>query len=118
MTTIPVPRLMSENFWYCTSSPPERATSPLAAQSPTVVVRAGSMEEDATISRLSPVARMDSPSRVRRKRASRTAATTATIPASSSLPMGPRAASAAVKTFCSLSMFRLERPPITIRLTV
>ena len=79
-TTVPVPEVVSPTFWYCANSAPASATIALAMHSPKVVVKAGSIEEELTMSRLSPVARIDSPSCVRKNTTS-SAAHTATITA-------------------------------------
>ena len=68
MTTIPVPEPMSTVRWYWPTTAPDRAVRALAKHSPTVMVKVGLTEEARTMSRLSPVARMDSPSRVPRNR--------------------------------------------------
>ena len=66
MTTMPVPRLMSADFWYWASTAPDRAVMALAMHRPTVTVKAVLMELARTMSGLSPVARMERPSRVPR----------------------------------------------------
>ena len=66
MVTMPVPTLISLLFWYWASRPPESAVSAPEMHRPTVMVKAGLMLEALTIAALSPVARMDKPSRVRR----------------------------------------------------
>ena len=71
MMTMPVPRLMSAVFWYWASTAPDRAVKELETHRPTVMVKPVLMEEARTMSGLSPVARMDRPSRVFRNRASR-----------------------------------------------
>ena len=58
----------------------------MARHSPTVMVKAGLMELAATISRLSPVARIESPSWVLRNRISSTAAARAISATVTSLP--------------------------------
>ena len=57
----------------------------LARHRPTVMVKTGLMEEARTISVLSPVARMDSPSRVPRNSTSSTQTASTTTEATSSL---------------------------------
>ena len=74
MMTMPVPRLMSAVFWYWARIAPDRAVRALEMHSPTVTVKAVLIELARTISGLSPVARMDSPSRVRRNSTSTAAA--------------------------------------------
>ena len=73
MMTMPVPRLMSAVFWYWASRAPDRAVRALARHRPTVMVKPVLMEEARTMSGLSPVARMDRPSRVFRNSTSSTA---------------------------------------------
>ena len=75
MTTTPVPRLRLLDIWYWASTPPARAVRPLARHRPTVMVKEGSMEEAETMSRLSPVARMERPSWVFKNSASSTPTT-------------------------------------------
>ena len=64
MVTIPVPRLISQDFWYCANTPPDNAVIALATQRPTVIVKDGLMLEAFTMSALSPVARMERPNLV------------------------------------------------------
>ena len=71
MMTMPLPRLISAVFWYWARSAPDRAVQALAMHRPTVMVKEVLMELARTMSGLSPVARMDRPSRVFRNRASR-----------------------------------------------
>ena len=54
--------------------------SALATHSPTVTVKVGLIEDARTMSRLSPVARMERPSRVPRKRTSSPPASKVTAP--------------------------------------
>ena len=81
MITIPVPRLMSAVFWYWASRAPDRAVRALDRHRPTVMVKPVLMELARTISGLSPVARMERPSRVFRNSTSRTAERTVTTAA-------------------------------------
>ena len=74
MMTMPVPRLMSAVFWYWASRAPDRAVRALARHRPTVMVKPVLMELARTMSGLSPVARMERPSRVFRNSTSSTAA--------------------------------------------
>ena len=85
MMTMPVPRLMSAVFWYCASTAPLRAVMALDRHSPTVTVKAVLIEDARTMSGLSPVARMDSPSRVFRNSVSRIPMTTVSTAAGISL---------------------------------
>ena len=64
MVTMPVPRLISQDFWYCANTPPDNAVIALATQRPTVIVKDGLMLEAFTMSALSPVARMERPNLV------------------------------------------------------
>ena len=87
------------------------------------MVKAGLMEEARTMSALSPVARMDRPSRVRKNRAVSTATTArmadSTIrvlhPVQNSFPLSPLVRDRRVSV---PKMDRLEDQPITARLTV
>lgn len=116
-TTIPVPSVMSLNFWCWASRPPLSATSALAMHRPTVVVKAGLMEDAATMSRLSPVARMDRPSWVPRKATIAAPAASATRAASTSAPScSPKMPSAQLNTVSTFKRGRVALPPITIRL--
>ena len=92
----------------------------LAMQSPTVTVKAVLIEEARTMSGLSPVARMDRPSRVPRNAMSRAQTATVITTATSSLAgaPSPRAPCAAVKMVTVLSIGTLEEKPITARFTV
>ena len=115
----PVPRLMELDIWYWASTPPDRAVQPLAMHSPTVMVKAGSMEEALTMSRLSPVARMDRPIWVLRKRA--IAAPAARVMAAQTIILlqpGPSRAAARVNTVSALSRGRSARLPMVHRLLV
>ena len=71
MVTIPVPMLISAFLLYWPIRHPARPVSALDRQSPTVIVKPGLMELARTMAMLSPVARIDSPSRVPRKRYTR-----------------------------------------------
>ena len=119
MTTTPVPRLMLLDIWYWASTPPERAVQPLAMHRPTVMVKAGSMEEAETMSRLSPVARMDRPIWVLRKRAMAAAAAMVMAAQRMSLLHSlPSRAAARVNTVSALSRGRSARLPMVHRLMV
>ena len=85
MMTMPVPRLMSAVFWYCASTAPLRAVMALDRHSPTVTVKAVLIEDARTMSGLSPVARMESPSRVFKNSTSSTPMTTVSTAAGISL---------------------------------
>ena len=121
--TMPVPRLMSQLLFTSPVRQPASPVRELATHSPTVMVKAGLMEEARTMSALSPVARMDRPSRVRKKSATSTAAaakmaasTTRVLhPVQSSFPLRPLARDRRVSL---PKMDRLEDQPITARLTV
>ena len=116
-TTMPVPRLESLNFCCWASRPPDREMMALARQSPTVVVKAGLMEEAETMSLLSPVARMDRPSWVPRKAVRPPPTTSTTARASARVPNClPSSPSAQVNTVSALSRGRFCRPPMTMRL--
>ena len=84
-TTMPVPPFTSAKVLYWAAMAPARPVMALAAHRPTVMVKFVLMEEARTISMLSPVARMDRPSRVPRNststaaRASTMRAVTATL---------------------------------------
>ena len=97
-------------------SAPESATTALERHRPTVVVNAGLMDDADTMSRLSPVARRDRPSCVRRNSTSSTHSTAVMAAACSRLPKSPGMASAAVKIVFSLKKL-IFGFPITIRLT-
>ena len=113
---------MFTDFCDCANRHPESAVSALDRHSPTMVVTAGLIEEERTISGLSPVARMARPSLVRRNIPSSTAAsstaTAATIsrycPASA---VCSNSARILVKTVSVLFMFSTEAFPITAMLT-
>lgn len=64
IVTMPVPRLMSQNLLYSPIRQPASAVRAFARHRPIVMVTLGLMEEALTMSRLSPVARMESPSDV------------------------------------------------------
>ena len=68
---------------------PESAVRALAMHSPKVMVNVGLIEEALTISRLSPVARMESAVFVHRSNNSATPASTVIIPASTSSYQSP-----------------------------
>ena len=70
IVTMPVPRLMSQNLLYSPIRQPDSAVRALARHRPIVMVAFGLMEEALTMSRLSPVARMDRPRDVPKKRMS------------------------------------------------
>ena len=83
MVTMPEPMSMFTDFCDWASRQPERAVRLPERQRPTMVVKAGLMDEERTMSGLSPVARMARPRRVRRNRLrNSTASTTAMKPAS------------------------------------
>ena len=91
-TTIPVPLFTSAKVLYCATMAPDRPVMALATHRPTVMVKLGLMEEARTISALSPVARMDRPSRVPRNstRATHTTSTIRAVTANSyQLPAKP-----------------------------
>ena len=121
MVTMPVPMSMLTDFWLCASRQPDRPVKALATHRPTMVVKAGLMEEERTMSGLSPVARIARPSLVRRNSA-RNATTNATaITATKSLYCSARnvpssRALALVNTVSVLFMFSREDPPITAML--
>ena len=117
MVTMPVPILMSQDFWYSPSRQPDRAVMALATHRPTMMVRAGLMEEAFTMSSLSPVARMDRPSRVWRKTASRIPATATKAAATMSRAKGSSGVSASrsltmVKTVGVVFRLRMDLPMI------
>ena len=117
---MPVPMLMSADFWAWPTTAPDRPVRALAAHSPTVTVNAGFTDEERTMSRLSPVARMDSPSRVPKNRYSSPPASRVRAADSSSsyqLPPSPVLRSR-VNTVSARSRLALDFQPITIRLTV
>ncbi len=82
-TTIPVPPLTSAKVLDWATMAPDSPVMALATHRPTVIVKVGLMEEARTISALSPVARMDRPSRVPKNRYSSTPAAMVTTAASS-----------------------------------
>ena len=118
MVTMPLPMSMLTDFCIWPRRHPERAVKAFATHRPTVVVKAGLMEEERTMSGLLPVARMASPSRVLRKsvkisavaRAARAAVTREALPARgvpSSISL------ARTKTVSVLFRFSKDLPPIT-----
>ena len=120
MTTMPVPPLMSAVRWYWPTMPPDRAVRALAMHRPTVMVKVGFTEEARTMSRLSPVARMDRPSRVPRKSTNSTAMRMVTPPASTvsyHFPPMPVVRNRE-KMVSSFNRLTLELQPITMRFTV
>ena len=124
---MPVPRLMSHDFWYCAKIPPDNAVMAPETQSPTVMVCFGLMLEAFTIAALSPVARIESPSLVPRKRLKRMPITTTrsatrikryqppvTKASNAPSPIFSWIKSLAiVKMLSHLNRFRLEENPIT-----
>ena len=119
IVTMPVPRLISQDFWYCASSPPESPVSALATHRPIVIIIPVLMLDARTISGLSPVARMESPSLVFKNREINTP-TNATITAAtiSLYQVPPIASFAHVNTESQANRFRLEANPITAILIV
>ena len=61
ITTIPVPILASEKDCFCATKAPDKATKPLATAKPMIFILSTLIEEERTISSLSPVARIDKP---------------------------------------------------------
>ena len=121
MVTMPVPTLISQLFWYCASSPPDSAHNAPDTHRPTVMVKAGLMLEARTMAALSPVARMESPSRVPRKPSIAAQAMAMTTAASASLYQLPRKLSevfAMEKMVGVLTSDMVEEKPITARLMV
>ena len=121
MVTMPVPTLMSLLFWYWASRPPERAVSAPEMHRPTVMVKAGLMLEARTMAALSPVARMERPSRVPRKPAIAAQASTMTAAAMTSLYQPPVKASAdfaSENTVSVLTRDIVDEKPMTARLMV
>ena len=74
MVTMPLPRLISADFWDWAIRQPDSPVKALATHRPTVVVNTGLMEEERTMSGLLPVARM-----ARRRRVFRKAVRKATV---------------------------------------
>ena len=99
---------------------PDRAVSALDRHSPTVTVKVGSSDEARTISGLSPVARMESPSRVPRNSASSPAHRSVTAAASTSSYQSPPnpVERSRVKTVSLPNRLSLERQPMAMRLMV
>ena len=121
MVTMPVPTLMSQLFWYWASRPPERAVRAPEMHRPTVMVNAGLMLDARTMAALSPVARMERPSRVPRKPIIAAPASAMTAAASTSLYQPPVKASALLameKTVSVLTSDMVEENPMTARLMV
>ena len=120
MTTIPVPLLMSAVFWAWPTTAPDRPVRALATHRPMVMVKLGLMEEERTMSRLSPVARMLRPSRVPRKATSSTPASTVIPPErrmgfqSPPMPVARKR----VKMVSCLSRDWLAFQPMAMRFTV
>ena len=121
MVTMPVPTLISQLFWYCASSPPDSAHNAPDTHRPTVMVKAGLMLEARTMAALSPVARMESPSRVPRKPSIAAQAMAIMTAASASLYQLPRKPSevfAMEKMVGVLTSDMVEEKPIAARLMV
>ena len=120
MTTIPVPMFTLALRWDWPTRAPEKAVRALAMHSPTVMVKFGLMEEALTMSRLSPVARMDRPSRVPRKAtSSRAAPTVSTPPSRISLQAPPIPVAWNMRKIVSWrSRLAVEVHPMAIRLMV
>ena len=85
MVTIPEPMVTFTDFWLWARRHPERAVKEDEIQRPIIVVKAGLMDEDFTMSGLSPVALMESPSLVLRKKERKTTTKTTKIKAVISL---------------------------------
>ena len=68
MVTMPLPMVTFTDFWLWARRHPDRAVKEEDMQRPTMVVKAGLMDEDFTMSGLSPVALMERPSLVLRKK--------------------------------------------------
>ena len=121
MVTMPVPTLMSQLFWYWASRPPDSAHSAPDTHRPTVMVKAGLMLEARTMAVLSPVARMDRPSRVPRKPSMAAQARAMITPTSTSLYQLPRKPSdflASEKMVSVLTSDMVEEKPMAARLMV
>ena len=67
MVTIPDPMVTFTDFWLCANKHPESAVKDEEIQRPIIVVKAGLIDEDFTMSGLSPVALKESPNLVLRK---------------------------------------------------
>ena len=122
MVTMPCPMLMSTDFCAWLSRQPDRPVKAFATHSPTVVVKAGLIEEERTMSGLLPVARMARPSRVPKNRVKNAATSTTAMSATASTdcPASGVPASRAfilVNTVSVLFMFSREEPPMTAMLT-
>ena len=122
MVTMPCPMLISTDFWAWASRQPDRAVMAPEMHRPTVVVKAGLMEEERTMSGLLPVARMARPSRVRRNtvRKPTTSATARNATSSSYRPARGVPASRALaleKMVSVLFIFNKEAPPMTAMFT-
>ena len=121
MVTMPVPISMFTDFWLWASRQPDSPVKALEMQRPTMVVKAGLMEEERTMSGLLPVARMARPSRVRRNRDRNRITSATAIRATRVLYCPDRAVPARkslvlVKTVSVLFMFRMEALPMTAML--
>ena len=90
----------------------------LARQRPTVMVKLGLMEEARTMSLLSPVARMERPSRVPRNHTRAAHMASTTTAQTTSLVALPRPRPSASEKMVSLRKMERLLEPITIRLTV
>ena len=119
IVTMPVPRLMSQNLLYSPIKQPDSAVRALARHRPIVMVAFGLMEEALTMSRLSPVARMDRPRDVPKKRMS-TSTITAAMSASriSRLHCPPTRPLKSENTVSTPVMDTLDEKPMTARLIV
>ena len=115
---MPVPMSMLTDFWLWASRQPDRPVKALATHRPTMVVKVGLIEEERTMSGLSPVARMARPRRVRRNRVKNTTTAATAMTATSSLYCSERTVPcsrvrALVNTVSVLFMFSREEPPMT-----
>ena len=120
--TMPEPMSILTDFWDCAIRHPDSAVNALAMHRPITVITAGLIDDARTISGLSPVARIASPSLVRRNTvsAAMTRATAITATASlycpeSSVPFS--SSFAEVKTVCVLFIFSRAVLPINAILT-
>ena len=111
---------MSQNLLYSPIRQPESAVRALARHRPIVMVTLGLMEEALTMSRLSPVARMESPSDVPKNRMSTTAITPSSSASSTSVLhwLPPVSALNSEKTVSRPVMDTLDEKPMTARLIV
>ena len=100
MVTMPVPMLMSQDLLYSPIRQPASAVMALERHRPMVIIRAGLMEEDFTMSGLLPVARMDRPRRVLRNSSSST--TTTATKASATMSLRTLYSGVLSSRFCSM----------------